>query len=422
MSKNDVVTQEGDAVRFGRRFRRYEFDYFLKSYKRMAKRGPTRWELDFSKTEIVHTQAMLSVVASVDRLHRDGHVTQVVLPEHAPTRDRFADGNWAALLDPDHFEARREPVGLAIPCRRFVNFRDQQQIVNEVVQVVSGAMQLSRDVLSGLEWSINEITDNVLNHAECATGGLVQVHSDTERQYVTVTVADGGRGILASMQEGFPHLTKDADAIGEAVKIGVTRNPAAGQGNGLAGALRVSTMSGGVFEIASGGARMIARLDKTERAQWRGNRYFPGTMLHVVVSSRRQFSIAQALDFGGMLSRRVDFIDLQHDVGEEGTLVLRLREETTGYGTRRAGGFIRTKCLNLLNADPSARLIIDWEGVPLISSSFADEAVGKLFLELGPMQFNARVRNVSIEGLVAALVDQAIIQRMKQGFVVEVID
>jgi hypothetical protein len=71
--------------------------------------------------------------------------------------------------------------------------------------------------------------------------------------------------------------------------------------------------------------------------------------------------------------------------------------------------------MNLLNADQSKPLLIDWTGVPITSSSFADEFVGKLFLELGPITFSARVRNVGMEALIKALLDKAISQRLTQA-------
>jgi len=39
-----------------------------------------------------------------------------------------------------------------------------------------------------------------------------------------------------------------------------------------------------------------------------------------------------------------------------------------------------------------ARPVLDWEGVPSISSTFADEFVGRLFVEIGPTGFIDRVR------------------------------
>jgi hypothetical protein len=56
-----------------------------------------------------------------------------------------------------------------------------------------------------------------------------------------------------------------------------------------------------------------------------------------------------------------------------------------------------------------------WEGVLVISSSFADEAFGKLFVDLGPVEFAARVRSLKMESLVRGLIDKAIMQRAAQA-------
>lgn len=59
-------------------------------------------------------------------------------------------------------------------------------------------------------------------------------------------------------------------------------------------------------------------------------------------------------------------------------------------------------------------LLLDWTGVLLVSSSFADELVGKLFASLGPLAFSARVRKVGMDATVRGLVDKAIMQRAAQ--------
>ena len=94
--------------------------------------------------------------------------------------------------------------------------------------------------------------------------------------------------------------------------------------------------------------------------------------------------------------------------------MLRLRDECTGFGSRLAGRELRTKCLNLLNAEATKPLVLDWTGVALVSSSFADELVGKLFVALGPLAFSAGVRNIGMGTTVRGLVDMAIMQRAAQ--------
>ena len=79
-----------------------------------------------------------------------------------------------------------------------------------------------------------------------------------------------------------------------------------------------------------------------------------------------------------------------------------------------AGRALRTKLNNLLRAEDDAVVNLDWTGVPLVSSSFADEAMGKLFVELGPLRFARRVRSRKIEPVVGELIDRAITQRVGQ--------
>jgi hypothetical protein len=108
-----------------------------------------------------------------------------------------------------------------------------------------------------------------------------------------------------------------------------------------------------------------------------------------------------------------DYIDAGYTTADGRALVLRLTQETAGFGSRRAGAPLRMKCLNLLRSG-SQPLLLDWEGVPLVSSSFADEAIGKLYIELGPLTFGARVHCTNMEPLVKSLVENAIVQRMGQ--------
>ena len=80
----------------------------------------------------------------------------------------------------------------------------------------------------------------------------------------------------------------------------------------------------------------------------------------------------------------------------------------------QAGAFVREKCLHLLSQDARKVLLLDWTGVAVVSSSFADEALGKLFVALGPLVFGARIRHRNMASVNSALVNKAILQRVAQ--------
>jgi STAS-like domain of unknown function (DUF4325) len=58
------------------------------------------------------------------------------------------------------------------------------------------------------------------------------------------------------------------------------------------------------------------------------------------------------------------------------------------------------------------KIVIDFEGVPLVSSSYADEVFGKIFSGLGPISFTQSFAFKNIDPLVEQLINKAIVQRM----------
>jgi len=60
-----------------------------------------------------------------------------------------------------------------------------------------------------------------------------------------------------------------------------------------------------------------------------------------------------------------------------------------------------------------ATIQIDFDDVPVISSSFADEVFGKLFMDLGPVAFVRSVDFRNINSTVQSLIDRAILQRSR---------
>jgi hypothetical protein len=72
----------------------------------------------------------------------------------------------------------------------------------------------------------------------------------------------------------------------------------------------------------------------------------------------------------------------------------------------------RTKIENLME-NGTAVVCFDFEGIRLISSSFADEVFGKLFVALGPLAFGRLCQFRNIDSTVRGLIDRAIAQRMR---------
>jgi anti-sigma regulatory factor (Ser/Thr protein kinase) len=378
--------------------------------------GHSEMVLDFRRSERAYADAILPIICLIDHRRSRGNEFRILLPESPTLRQLFLNANWAHHLDPSHprldLETRQH-----LAAQRYATPTEQHRAVNSVMDVVLRNIELKREVLKALEWSVNEITDNVLTHAESATGGLVQISTFRDECKIKFVVADAGRGIPSAMRDAFPRIA-DAEALSEAIKPGVTSGP--GQGNGLTGSLRIATGASGSFKVTSGKASLsVFREGRGDRYRTQKTRApegfkFPGTVVMVELATDADLDLMEALTFGDMPAvDLVDVVDVRYVRGTDELQIL-VRDEAVGFGSRHAGAELRRKLQNLLAAEPTRTLVLDWNGVPLVSSSFADEVVGKLFVELGPSAFTARVKQLGQEPLVRSLVDRAIMQRVVQ--------
>lgn len=407
-------TLKTGTLRFTDKINSYTIRDFNSGLSHYIEGGKRDLTLDFSNVLRAYPNGMLGIISTMAYLRSINHNVKIILPQNFAVRKLFRNVNWAYLLDPTQNEKSESYHDRHLVTRQFSENSQQNEVVNDFMDVILRNMEVPKDIVSALEWSINEITDNVLNHSESKVGGYVQASTHTQNNLIAFAVADSGKGILNSLQEGIPTLRTDLQAIGEAIKSGVTRNPKFGQGNGLAGSLKITTLSGGSFDITSGTGRMYTTTDETKKIQ--SYDAYSGTIICGQIKMNKEFSISEALDFGQTHPYvAVNIIDLQYEMADDDCLLVKMKNETTGFGSRRSGKQLRTKILNLITSKPDYPIIIDWSGVPVTSSSFADEFMGKLFIALGAMSFSAKIRNRGMEELIKGLLDKAISQRLTQS-------
>lgn len=411
------LSRNKNTIRFGSRVADQALQELPQALNDVSGRGFLETVMDFRPTKRAFAEWILPLIFELDDRRSRGMTFRLLLPDDAGLRQLFLNANWAHFIDPSHPRSTKDhPQHVA--ARRYSTHAEQQAAVSDVLDVVIRTVELRRDVIAALEWTINEITDNVLNHSQSETGGLVQLDTFRDGHRIKFVVADGGRGIPAAMREAYPGLD-DREALAQSVKPGVTSIPESGQGNGLAGSLRIATYAEGSFRVCSGRSQLSVFADertaqyKTQSRLTRGHHY-PGTIVMMELSTVADFSIGEALALDGKVLPLTDLVDLRYGSGS-GDLVIVVAEESFGVGTRHAGVELRRKSLNLLNAEPTKRLILDWSGLTMVSSSFADEAVGKLFVDLGPTTFSARVSHSGAEPLVRSLLDRAVMQRVVQS-------
>ena len=378
----------------------------------VQKAGYSDLQLDFSSCTAAYPAPMLALCAQVSKLRQANIDIDVIIPKSDKLRRLFMNANWAHFLAPRRYDPSAFRGYTQVPATQYSNSDDQAKAVNRIANAILGAIpDLERINFSALEWAINELTDNVLVHAKSPVGGFVQVSTFVRNaKRVAFIVADAGIGILTSLREGFPDLAHDVEALDKAIREGVTRDKSIGQGNGLFGSYQICSHSRGFFQVESG----FGKLTFEEPAGLHiGPEPVPyeGTLVVAEIDFSNPALLEEALVFGGRRHTPVDYVD--HNYQNEKNVVFKISEESNSYGSRVAGTPLRVKLLNLARMCPEHRIFIDFSNVALVSSSFADEVVGKLFKSLGPLTFMSRFQVAGATPTVQALIDRAIGQRMK---------
>mgnify|MGYP003667459935 CR=1 FL=1 len=408
------VVRDNNRVLFGGSFSISDLHRPLASlHQAVQDAGYQDLVLDFSSCKAAYPEPMLALCAQVMKLRHAQINVDLVLPSDSKLARLFSNANWAFFLDPKAHSPSTFRGHTQIPATQFTTSKDQGHAVNRIVNAILGAIpDIERRDFAALEWSINEVTDNVLVHSQSPIGGLVQVSTfQRNRKRVEYIVADAGLGIPETLREGHPELTSDADALDRAIREGVTRDLSIGQGNGLFGSYQICSHSRGFFQVESGYAKLsFTDSDglhiSTERIP------YEGTLVVAQIDFSVPHLLQEALKIGGRVHSPADFVEMRYE--QEGTdkLIFILRDESQSFGSRIAGTPVRNRLANLLKMCSGQRVQVDFSDVALVSSSFADEVFGKLFVELGPMTFMQRIEFRNVAPTVRQLIDKAISQRV----------
>jgi hypothetical protein len=178
------------------------------------------------------------------------------------------------------------------------------------------------------------------------------------------------------------------------------------------GSYRMATKSGGKFDIHSSYATLFYTPNAGMQAKQELIPY-SGTVVHCSLSYRETLALDDILGLDQKFDP-TDRLELKYELDPENVIHLELKSEAESLGSRLADKKIRTKLQNLVSCS-HCRIEVDFSEVKLISSSFADEVFGKLFLQLGPIDFGQRITLSKAETIVKRLVDKAISQRAAYG-------
>jgi anti-sigma regulatory factor (Ser/Thr protein kinase) len=374
----------------------------------LHQQGYDKINLDFTGVTYAFAAEMLPFTTACRAKMVSGVELLLELPRDPALSRLFTNCNWAHIIDPRSFERSNFQPHNHLPALTYGDSDTHFEQVDRVMELLIRQLGFTRDQLAPLEWAINEITDNVLNHAQSPIGGMLQVSVSKQKNVLEFIVCDAGQSIPATLREVHKKITSDSDALDKAIREGVTRNTSTNMGNGLFGSYRIAQLSKGHFSIYS----RHALLDYSHKRGLHISRQkvpFPGATVVCGIKLDNPKVLEEALAFKGEVHKPVyTYLDRMVEPEE---IILSLKTESHSFGSREAGRGIKNKILALANSG-SSKLIVDLSDVALISSSYADEVFGKVFVELGPMAFMSKIQVIGSNQVVKQLIDRAISQRV----------
>jgi anti-sigma regulatory factor (Ser/Thr protein kinase)/anti-anti-sigma regulatory factor len=365
--------------------------------------------LDLSVMEGAYPSALTILLARIKYLQANQIDVVIVPPDDSRFLGQLQRTNWLTLsnISPKNKPALR--LDKAIPIFHYTDADGQGNAVNCISKALLLQIpNLDRSQLRSAEWALSEITDNVLNHAESLIGGIVHCQIHHHLKLIEFVVADAGMGIARSLNEPDHGL-----ALQKAISEGVTRNKETNQGNGLYGTWRLATLSKGIFAIQSHRGRLFVRPEGSVKVDSKSTP-FPGTYVICQIDYSNPDLIAEALKFQGRVHvPSFDFIEQAFEDATGDFSKIKLAEHVTSTGSRESGRKLANLITNVIRMVDGQRVEIDFDGICVVSSSFADECFGRLISAMGPVEFFSRISFTNIDGAVRAIIDRSVVQRMR---------
>jgi anti-sigma regulatory factor (Ser/Thr protein kinase) len=370
--------------------------------------------LDFENADEIFIGFIVPFIAAIRSYEDINFILKE--PKNHKLNKIFQFANWSYLISPrlnDPYEKFHENH---LPCLQYSNRESQEEIANRILDMlIKSSLDLNREKLKALEWSLYEVMDNVLNHAESPVGGYLQAVTYPRKNVVEFVVADAGIGIPKSL-----NFKDHRDAVEQAIREGITRNKQTNQGNGLFGTYQVATQSGGTFELWSYYGRIYAGINSATQEKFsevQKTQYpYPGTFVRCRIDCSNAELLKNALKFNNQPhDPAFDYIERKF-MSNNNFITLNMIHEFKAFGSREAGITARNEIEKLLKSlESNNKLLIDFSGVTVISSSFADEVFGKIFAKLGPLNFINRIEFINTNSTIQQLIDRAITLRLTES-------
>lgn len=189
---------------------------------------------------------------------------------------------------PEPFE-RRDAVGFR-PCKQFSTAQDYPAVAAALTDALEERCSTDRVARNSIRIALDEVTENVVHHAESPIGGFAAAQGWPKRGVFEIGIVDLGIGIRASLAKNpaYADVPDDVSAIQTALQPRVSSTPERNAGIGLFVTKLLLASNGGTLAVRSGVGAVYT--GERERTIVRDT-HFPGTMVALRARTDRPLNI-----------------------------------------------------------------------------------------------------------------------------------
>ena len=280
-------------------------------------------------------------------------------------------------------------------------------LTKALMALIQRCVDLGEGVQQSLNFCLYEILDNVFQHSKAGCGYLM-ANLVSQESRLSLTIVDTGIGVYNSFRPSKYHPASHFDALTLAIQEGIT-STGDRRGNGLFALQRTVQQNQGRLELRSGYGNLLIDVhgangkDRLSKPVIDDEHH--GLVVDWQIDLKHQVSLDEALSMT-MVNEQLEVFE-----NDNGAHVVKISNHDAGTGSRRAAEELRHYIKNILSLG-AGRLVLDFDGVEVVSASFADEVIGKLVEELGPIAFFNRYSIVGTTRSIQGLLDRAMRLRL----------
>ena len=399
------VTREGDHIYIHRLDRSFCVSDFIRTMREGRTEGHGAFHIHWKgEGTSVYPNACVPIAGIMEYYRRNG----IDLHMDIAVSEYLSRCYFAAPL----YLSDEEISALHAPFDQVFQYDSPLQVAaftQKCVDSISRQTICEQGILESLIWCINEVMDNVLLHSQSGLGYVMaQFHSQND--HIAICVSDTGIGVYNSLRASLHHPSNPLDALTLAIQEGV--GDGQGQGNGLFGLYQIVQANGGRLTLTSGPASLMM-IDGPSFQKYSGlpyvDRDHQGTTVDFQLDLNKVVNIKDAFSsIGGF-----DGFDIRIDdmLQEDDTLVYDVYKNCEGTATREAGRLLMNDVINTVRR-ANRKICLDFSRIATVSSSFIDEFIAKMVMEMGIVDFDRVVTITGMNDTVKHLCERSIYMRI----------